>query len=352
MTSVSHPLRLGVIGCGNIAYWTHLREIRRIPGARLVAASDTDPAARERARRLTGLHIDASSEALLARDEVDAVVITAPTGLHASLAIDAAATGKHLYLEKPIATTRADAERVVAAVEKAGIVAVVGFNRRCHPAMEQAKALLASGRLGAVRAVQMVFSEPADPTGGPAWRQSRKLGGGVLLDLASHHVDLLRWILGTEVTHVAAGIAPHRCDADTAWIALTLEGGIQALGYYSSAAGRADDLTFNCERGLLTADRFRPHLRLQSSRRFGYGIREAFVRPSWAGLEWQVRRWWRPSWESSYHRALTQFVHQCQGGRSNLASMVDGRKALQVILTAEEAAADGCRHTLDRAPEA
>ncbi|HEU5039415.1 MAG TPA: Gfo/Idh/MocA family oxidoreductase, partial [Gemmatimonadales bacterium] len=68
-------LRIGLLGCGVIAYWAHLRALRRLPGARLVAAADTDPAARDRARRLTGVRVDARMEDLLARPEVDAVVI-------------------------------------------------------------------------------------------------------------------------------------------------------------------------------------------------------------------------------------------------------------------------------------
>ncbi|MFZ9854348.1 MAG: Gfo/Idh/MocA family protein [Limisphaerales bacterium] len=347
MNQVQYPLRIGVIGCGNISYWTHLREIPRVTGARLIAASDPDPTARDRAQRLTKIPIHASSESLLARDDIEAVVIAAPSGLHASLAVNAARSGKHVYLEKPIATTMLEADSVTTAVTQARIKAAVGFNRRCHPAVEQARTLLASGRLGSVRAVQMVFSEPADPTGGTPWRQSRRLGGGVLLDLASHHVDLLRWILGTEITHVAAGVDNHLCEADTAWIALTLAGGITATGYYSSAAGRADRLTFICERGILTVDRFQPRPRMQVSRRFGYGVRQAFVPFSRAGLGWQLRRWWRPSWESSYRRALTQFVTQCQGGESCLATMDDGVKALRVILTAERAAAEGRRLGID-----
>jgi len=344
MTRATSPIRIGVVGCGSIGYWTHLRELRSLRGARLVAASDPDPAARERAGRLTGLQVEESSEALLSRSDVDAVVIAAPTGLHASLAIAAAHAGKHIYLEKPIATTLPDAERVVAAVTAAGIVAAVGFNRRCHPAFEQARALLESGRLGPVRAVQMVFTEPAASVGGPTWKRSRTLGGGVLLDLASHHVDLLRWALGAEVSGVSAGVDTRRCEADTAWLRLSLDEGVHALGYYSSAAGRADSLTFICERGVLAADRFRPGVTLQVSRRFGYGVRRAVAFPTVAGLAWRSRRWWRPSWESSYRRALARFVTMCRGGGRGLATMHDGYEALRVIVAAERSAIDDRPH--------
>lgn len=340
MTRPREPLRIGVVGCGSIAYWTHLRELRSMGSVRLVAAADPDPGARERAGRLTGLRVGDSPEALLARSDVDAVVIAAPTGLHASLAVAAAEAGKHFYLEKPIATTIPDARRVVDAVSAAGVVAAVGFNRRCHPAFEQARTLLGSGRLGPPRAVQMVFTEPAAPGGGPAWKRSRSLGGGVLLDLASHHVDLLRWILGSEPSSVSAGVEAGRFESDTAWLRLSFDDGVHALGYYSSAAGRADSVTFVCERGVLTADRFRPGVRLQVSRRLGYGVRRALTLPTAAGLAWRTRRWWRPSWESSYRRALSRFVAMCRTGGSGLATVADGYEALRAIIAAERAAAE------------
>jgi predicted dehydrogenase len=339
-------LRIGVIGCGNIAYWTYFRELRRIRGCRLVAAADPNPAARDRASKLTGLGVESLSEVLLARGDVDAVVITAPSGLHAGLAVAAAGAGKHIYLEKPIATSMPDAQRVVAAVESAGVRAAVGFNRRYHPAFEQCKKLLASGRLGAPRSVQMTFSEPAGLAGTSGWRDSRALGGGVLLDFASHHVDLLRWILEEEPANVSAGVFDHRAENDTAWIRLGYGGGMQALGYYSSAAGRAESMAFFCEKGSVIVDRFSPFVRITMSRRLGYGIRRVAVLPSRECWAWQFQRLLRPSWEPSYRSALTNFVGLCRGEKQHLATMGDGCEAVRIIVAAEQAALEGVVVTL------
>lgn len=343
MSSPARPLRVGVIGCGNIAFWTHLRELRGLRGLRLVAAADPDPTARERARKLTGVPVMESAGTLLSRDDVDAVVIAAPTGLHAILAVAAAEAGKHLYLEKPIASTATDGARVVQAVAGSGLVTAMGFERRCHPAFEQGRALLASGRLGAVRAVQMAFTEPGDQGANSAWRRRRASGGGVPLDLLSHHVDQLRWTLGAEVTNVSAGIESRRDEHDTAWVALDFTGGVQALGYYSSSAGRDDRLTFICERGVLTVDRFSPFVRVRMSRRFGYGVRRMLVLPTPASLKWQLQRAWRPAWQCSYRRALKRFAGLCRGEPADLATLADGQAALEVVLATERAAAEGRR---------
>ena len=153
-------IRFGVIGCGVIAYWTHLRLLRRLKNTTLVAATDPNPEAREKASRLTHVPIYENAGELLERDDIDAVVICAPTHLHAELAIAAAKARKHFYLEKPIASTVADGRRVIDAVKDAGVSAAIGFNRRVHPAFEQARALVAAGRIGRVRAIVTVFSEP------------------------------------------------------------------------------------------------------------------------------------------------------------------------------------------------
>ena len=82
-----------MLGCGVIAYWAHLRVLRRMPGATLAAAADPDPAARASARRLTGVELYERAEDLLRRSDIDAVVICAPTQCHADLAVAAAGAG-------------------------------------------------------------------------------------------------------------------------------------------------------------------------------------------------------------------------------------------------------------------
>ena len=83
---------------------------------------------------------------------------------------------------------------------------MMGFNRRFHPVIEQAREILVQGGLGKIHAIQTVASEPP-PTGKiPQWRQHRTSGGGVMLELASHHIDLLRWLLNDEIARVEARI--------------------------------------------------------------------------------------------------------------------------------------------------
>lgn len=338
MSAPLREVRFGVIGCGVIAYWTHLRELRHLAGARLVAAADPDPAARAKAGRLTGIPVHEDAAELLQRADVDAVVICAPTHLHAELGIAAAQAGKHFYLEKPVAANRADGQRLASAVCDAGVAVAIGFNRRCHPLHLQAREIIAGGSLGAVRAVLTTFCEPVALDAMPGWKRRRSSGGGVLLDLASHHCDLLRWFLQDEAAWVEARIHSRTTEGDEAWMNLTMRGGVEAHGYFSFLAGRTDFLEFIGERGTLRVDRHRAGLSLRVARRFGYGVRSRPILPKRDALAWRMVRMARPSYEPSYRRALADFVRVIQGGRLQGASLEDGLRSLDMVLAAEESA--------------
>ena len=146
--------------------------------ARLCGGGGPDPAARERANRVAGVPVYEEPAELLRRTDIAAVVICTPTHLHAPLAIAAASAGKHFYLEKPIATTAAEARDIIEAAGQAGVTGAIGFNRRLHPLYQQARDLLAGGRIGRVRAVQTTCCEPMPLETMPSWRQQRVTGGG------------------------------------------------------------------------------------------------------------------------------------------------------------------------------
>ena len=332
-------VRIGLIGCGSIAYWMHLRALRRMAGARLVAVADPDPKARERAAKLISTPIYKDAAELLARSDIDAVVITAPNIVHAELATAAAAAGKNFYLEKPIAVTLAEAHAIVNATERAGVLGVIGFNRRCNPFFEHARRLLDAGRVGRIRAVQTIFCEPNEPSQMPDWKRHRSTGGGALFDLASHHVDLLRWFLSDEITDVTARLQSERSDQDSVWLRIGLARGVEASVFCSFRTGAADSLEFFGENGTLRVDRHRCSISLRLARRFGYGVRNAFVFPARDTFPWRLTRLVRPSYDDSYRRALSRFVSMCRGEPQPHSSLNDGVRSLEVILAAEESSA-------------
>lgn len=338
MTEPKRTIRFGVIGCGVIAYWAHLRELKRLKNASLVAAADPDAGARERAFRLAHVPVYEHADELLQRDDIDAIVISAPSHLHAELAVAAAMARKHFYLEKPIASTLQDACRVIEAARETGVTAAIGFNRRLHPLFTQARALLTAGRIGRIRAVFSTSCEPASPTAMPEWKKQRPTGGGVLLDLASHHVDLVRWFLNCEPMEIDARVTSEVSDHDTAWLQLTMGNGTEVSSFFSFRAGRADFMEFIGENGSLRVDRHRRSLSLRLDRRFGYGVRSALVLPSPEVLAFQLSRLIRPSYDPSYRSALAAFVELLNGGSPRVATLDDGLRSLETVLAAEESA--------------
>ncbi|WP_055619078.1 Gfo/Idh/MocA family protein [Streptomyces sp. JHA19] len=146
---------------------------------------------------------------------VKAVSVTAPNFLHREIGVAMAEAGKHLWIEKPVGLTAADARAVADAAARAGVHSAVGFNYRNAPAVEAARDLVASGEIGTVTHVRIrLFSDyAAHPQGALTWRYERDRGGsGVLGDLASHGADLARFLLGdiTALTADTAVFVPER----------------------------------------------------------------------------------------------------------------------------------------------
>ena len=330
---------IGLIGCGTIASAVHARVLNRLRGARLVAIADPSASARDTARRLApGAEICAEHAEVLARPDVEAVVLCAPTPLHADLALEVLAADKHLYLEKPIATNEADGERVVDAARRAPVLTVVGFNRRFHPLFEQARVAVGDGAVGTVHAVSTAFCEPVGAQAMPDWKTTRANGGGVLLDLASHHVDLVRWLLADELESVEASIRSEITEQDAADLRGTLRGGATVTGFFSFRAARADFLALIGDRGVLRVDRYDASLAVWVARPGLAAVRRRPVRPSRALLEWRLQRLVRPASEPSYGRSLAAFVDTLRGNAQELPTMEDGLRSLEAILAAERSA--------------
>ncbi|MBU3865675.1 Gfo/Idh/MocA family oxidoreductase [Streptomyces sp. 4503] len=166
----------------------------------LVAVADEVPGRAEEAAGRYGFATAVRDWHEVAADpRVRAVSIAAPNFLHREIGIAMARAGKHIWIEKPVGLTADDARAVAAAVAEAGVQGAVGFNYRNAPAVQTARAMIAAGEIGTVTHARVrLFSDyAAHPEGALTWRYERARGGsGVLGDLASHGVDLARFLLG------------------------------------------------------------------------------------------------------------------------------------------------------------
>ena len=341
-------VRLGILGCGSIARAAHLRSLARIRGGQVIAFADTTAANLDAARPLApGARAVADYGDVLAMPEVDAVIIALPPALHASAAIAALNQGKHVYVEKPLATSVNDASRVLEAARRSGLIAMMGFNYRHNPLVQRARSAIGAGAVGTPVSVRTVFTTPARAI--PAWKRQRESGGGVLLDLAVHHIDLIRFLLGTEVAHVSADVLSARSEHDTVTLQMGLTNGCLAQVMCSLSTIDDDRIEIHGSAGRLTIDRYRS-LRVEVTPANASGMlgvaATRFVSEMRA-LPYAFTKLRSPMHDPSFPAAMSAFVHAVASRAAVTPTVDDGLRALAVVEAAEQAARSGSVIRLD-----
>ncbi len=198
-------LRWGVLSTADIAEKKVIPGIRTASRCEVHAIASRDLARAQASARQLGIPRAYGSYAeLLADPAIDAVYVPLPNHLHAAWTIAAARAGKHVLCEKPLAMTAAEAQGMVDACREAGVILMEAFMYRLHPSWVAVRDLVASGRIGRLRAVDSWFSYYLDdPTN---IRNIRVYGGGALYDIGCYSVNLSRMLFGDEPTAVAASV--------------------------------------------------------------------------------------------------------------------------------------------------
>jgi predicted dehydrogenase len=198
-------VRIGIIGAGFMGRTNAETVTRYLQRARLVAV-----AGGERAPALAGEYgvaCESSVEALLERSDIDAVLISTPHAQHAEQAMAAAVHGKHILLDKPMATSVEQCDRILTAVELTGVKLMIMFGQRFRICNMEAHRLIREGAIGRVRMIQEFILASGGLASLPLW-QSRSENYGPFLGHAVHNIDRIRWLTGAEITSVSA-LAQH-----------------------------------------------------------------------------------------------------------------------------------------------
>lgn len=336
-------LRVGVIGCGRAAQGIHLPILSRMVGVEIVAVAEPDRDLREAARRhvARGAAVLADYRELAERRDVDAVVVCLPNARHADAAIAAFERGKHVYVEKPLATSLPEAEQVLAAWQRSGAVGMMGFNYRFNRLYLSSRRLLAAAEIGELIAACSVFSLAADEL--PAWKRTRQTGGGALLDLGSHHLDLVGFLFGEPVTEVYARLSSARTEDDTALVQWRLAGGLSGQSFFSLSAVNEERFEIYGQAGKLTVDRsrYQDAAITRPARRWARAgsLWDAARSIEHAPYVWEKRR--TPGHEPSHRVALTRFVAAIVGQGQATPDLNDGYINLRILLAAERSAQAG-----------
>ncbi len=181
-------VRIGVVGVGVMGS-NHARVLSELPGVKLVGVVDPDDKQRDFVCRTLGCAGDGDLDALIQRG-VDAISIAAPTHLHREIALECAARGIHILVEKPIAPTIEEGRAIVAAARRAGVVLMTGHVERFNPAVQSLKRAIQDQ---SILSIAITRVGPFPP---------RMSNVGVVIDLAVHDIDLIRWFTDSEIVEI------------------------------------------------------------------------------------------------------------------------------------------------------
>lgn len=194
-------VRVGVIGLGRIGL-VHARNIAKaVPEAKLIAVCDIKEELVENTAKELEVGAFHEYQQILENSHVDAILVVTPSDKRTEVVMDAVKAGKHVFCEKPIATTLEQAKRMVDVIEKSGIKFQVGYMRKFDPAYSEAKRMIEEGRIGDPVVFTAISKDPFPP---PEWACDPKRGGGLYIDMHSHDFDLARWFMKDEIKRVYA----------------------------------------------------------------------------------------------------------------------------------------------------
>jgi UDP-N-acetyl-2-amino-2-deoxyglucuronate dehydrogenase len=195
---VDRKMRFALVGCGRIAQNHFAALAQHADRCELVAVCDVDPAALARAAAQTGAAPFSHLERMLADSDIDACIITTPSGLHPEQAVRIAAAGRHVITEKPMATRWEDAKRMVCACDAAGVRMFVVKQNRRNATLQLLKRAVDKKRFGRIYMVNLnvFWTRPQTYYNSAPWRGTWEFDGGAFMNQASHYVDLIDWIVG------------------------------------------------------------------------------------------------------------------------------------------------------------
>lgn len=246
---------VGIVGCGEVSGAKHVPVFRRIAGVRLAAVYDVDTERAEAvARRFGEAHVARSVDELLDRRDVAVVGVLTPPAAHAEPAIKAIEAGKHVYVEKPLALSVEECEAMAAAARRRGIVAVTGFHMRFHRLVRAAKQMIRGGRLGVIESIRLVWHSPRGDAALPEWKTRRAQGGGALVEIGVHHLDMVRFLLADEFAEVMAQTRNGVREDECATIMGRTVGGVLVTGEFSERSPHEIEIVVSGRDALLRVD--------------------------------------------------------------------------------------------------
>lgn len=333
---------VGIIGAGFVA-GLHAEALARVASAQLVGvASPTAGRAAEFAQRHHVPKAYTDYRALLERPDIQMVTLALPNDLHLQATLDAAAAGKHVVCEKPLALNLAEADRMIAACRDAGVKLMYAEELLFAPKYVRAKQLADEGALGRVYLVKQQECHYG-PHSDWFWNVERS-GGGVLMDMGCHSIEFGRWIYGwakpvSVYAQLGSYVHGNRTRGeDHSVVVVEYEGNRIAVAENSWArpGGVDDRAEIYGSEGLTIADLLRgSSLTTFSEPGYGYAVEKAPDTRGWTFTMFEE------TWNYGFPQEMSHFVDCVRDDRTPLETGEDGRVVLEIICAAYESARTG-----------
>ena len=336
-------LRYCLIGCGRVSP-SHVTAAKN-NGLDICALCDSDPSAvgdNLNGAGVEGIPLFSDYHDMLREVKPDLVAIATPSGLHAQMALDCMAAGANVIIEKPMAMSMADAHKVAEMAERTGLTVGVNLQNRFNPVSQELRRAVEAGRFGRIYSagLRLCWHRGQDYYDQAAWRGTKALDGGAMMNQSIHGIDLLNWMMNS---------SPEAITAFTGTLARDIEAediGMALLRYPGGALASLECTTLRypgASQGILEINGERGCVRL--------GGTAAHVVEVWRfddaapGEEDDMRARYGVNPKSVYghghSKHYADVLEAIANGRKPLVDAREGMKALEIILGAYESAAEG-----------
>lgn len=339
---MSKVVRVGLIGSQFVST-LHAEALKRCPDCELVAVASPTPGHAEAFARRFGIpRAFTDHRQLLALREVDMVVVGVPNDLHAPIALDAAAAGKHIVMEKPLCLNLAEADRMIAACRQAGVKLMYAEELCFAPKYVRLKQLLDAGALGAPTLLKQ--SEKHDGPHAPHFWDVERSGGGVTMDMGCHAIAFFRWLLDrAPIRSVYAQMTTqvHRERTrgdDNALLIVEFDNGVVGLAEesWTKPGGMDDRAEVFGSKGVAYADLLHGNaLTVYSTEGYDYAVEKAGSTRGWSFPIYEE------AWNYGFPQEMAHFVECVREDLQPAVTGEDGRAVLEVIFAAYESARTG-----------
>lgn len=344
-------LRIGMVGGGRATRTLHLPALQAVPGALVVALADPDQEALHHvAKQFKVQRCVADYRTLLEDPTIEAIAICVPAEFHVEIALAALDAGKHVFIEKPLALTLGECDRLIERAAGIPRTVMLGFNTRWHRLAREARTLFHQGIFGPLEVVRSVLTSCHRDL--PEWRKRRVSGGGVLLEMAMHHFDLWRFILRQEIEEISAHSRSGIWEDESATITARLSCGALASATFAERTSQNNSIEIYGRTGSMSVSFYRFDGLETSTTSDIPGNIPARIRGVGQFMQELPRaiRTFRQGgeWRQSYVEEWRHFVASVRTGRPVECGLEDGRHALVIALAAMESAATGKTVTIPK----